>query len=207
MTVLTELGSLRARMPELRASVLATVDGLVVAHDARGIEPDALAALAAAHLALARRFAQAVDHGALRECVVECDGGYLTSYAAGPQALLTLVTSGDANLARVHLEARRCVRRLVRLLDREPPALTGQQVPAPVPRIPAQAGPNDRPPAWPDHHAPTGTADRSPAGPDHRAANAEPAGPESVEPAAAPAPLARRTPMAALRGIRGRGAR
>jgi uncharacterized protein len=135
--VLTELGNLRARMPELRGSVLATADGLVVAHDAHGFEPDGLAALAAAHLALAQRFAHAVNHGGLRESVVECDGGYITSYIAGPHALLTVVTSGDANLAMVHLEARRCVRRLVALLTLEPPATPGPDPPAPTgPAIP-----------------------------------------------------------------------
>jgi predicted regulator of Ras-like GTPase activity (Roadblock/LC7/MglB family) len=133
--VLEELDRLRGRMPELSGSVLATMDGLVVAHDAHGIEPDSLAALAAAHLALARRFAYAVNHGELRESVVECDRGYITSYTAGPNALLTLVTSGDANLAMVHLEARRCVRRLVKILALEVP-------PPPVrPEIPVQAGP------------------------------------------------------------------
>ena len=71
--VLEELDRLRSRVPELSGSVLATTDGLVVAHDAHGIEPDSLAALAAAHLALARRFAHAVNHGELRESVVECD--------------------------------------------------------------------------------------------------------------------------------------
>ncbi len=115
--VLDELGHLRGRLPELSGSVLATADGMVVAHDAHGIEPDSIAALAAAHLALARRFAHAVNHGDLRESVVECDGGYITSYTAGPNALLTLVTSGRANLAMVHLEARRCVRRLMPMLE------------------------------------------------------------------------------------------
>ncbi|GGQ79894.1 roadblock/LC7 domain-containing protein [Couchioplanes azureus] len=131
--VLKELGNLRNRLPELCGSVLATADGMVVAHDAHGIEPDSLAALAAAHLALARRFAHAVNHGELRESVVECDGGYITSYTAGPNALLTLVTSGGANLALVHLEARRAVRRLMKLLVLEPAA--------PRPEIPMQAGP------------------------------------------------------------------
>jgi predicted regulator of Ras-like GTPase activity (Roadblock/LC7/MglB family) len=106
---------------------------MVVAHDAHGIEPDSIAALAAAHLALARRFAHAVNHGDLRESVVECDGGYITSYTAGPNALLTLVTSGSANLAMVHLEARRCVRRLVSMLTREVTA-------SPTPESPAQPG-------------------------------------------------------------------
>jgi predicted regulator of Ras-like GTPase activity (Roadblock/LC7/MglB family) len=132
--VLEELDRLRGRMPELSGSVLATTDGLVVAHDAHDIEPDSLAALAAAHLALARRFAHAVNHGDLREAVVECDRGYITTYTAGPNALLTLVTSGDANLAMVHLEARRCVRRLVRIL-----ALEVQ--PQRRPEIPTQSGP------------------------------------------------------------------
>jgi predicted regulator of Ras-like GTPase activity (Roadblock/LC7/MglB family) len=132
--VLAELGHLRTRLAELSASVLATADGLVVAHDADGSEPDSLAALAAAHLALARRFAHAVDHGELRESVLECDAGYITSYAAGPNALLTLVTSGDANLAMVHLEARRCVRRLVALLTVEVPQVRTE--------IPARAGPS-----------------------------------------------------------------
>ena len=130
--VLTELGYLRTRVPELSGSVLATADGMVVAHDAHGADPDSLAALAAAHLALARRFAHAVNQGELRESVVECEGGYITSYTAGPNALLTLVTSGDANLALVHLEARRCVRRLVTLLALEPPAPARPEPPAPA---------------------------------------------------------------------------
>jgi uncharacterized protein len=132
--VLEELDRLRGRMPELSGSVLATTDGLVVAHDAHDIEPDSLAALAAAHLALARRFAHAVNHGDLREAVVECDRGYITTYTAGPNALLTLVTSGDANLAMVHLEARRCVRRLVKIL-------TLEAQPHLRPEIPQQPGP------------------------------------------------------------------
>jgi predicted regulator of Ras-like GTPase activity (Roadblock/LC7/MglB family) len=131
--VLEELSRLRTRLPELSASVLASADGMVVAHDAHGVEPDSVAALAAAHLALARRFAHAVSRGELRESVVECDLGYITSYTAGPNALLTLVTSGNANLALVHHEARRCVRRLVALLTVELPGMR--------PEVPAQAGP------------------------------------------------------------------
>jgi predicted regulator of Ras-like GTPase activity (Roadblock/LC7/MglB family) len=146
--VLEELDRLRGRMPELSGSVLATTDGLVVAHDAHNIEPDSLAALAAAHLALARRFAHAVNHGELRESVVECDRGYITSYTAGPNALLTLVTSGDANLALVHLEARRCVRRLVKILALEvkPPVRPAV--------IPTQAGPTQAGPMPAEPSAP-----------------------------------------------------
>src|SRR3954447_26179798 len=140
--VLEELDRLRARVPELSGSVLATTDGLVVAHDAHGIEPDGLAALAAAHLALARRFAHAVNHGELRESVVECDRGYITTYTAGPNGLLTVVTSGDANLAMVHLEARRCVRRIAKLLTVETVQQRQQHA---RPEIPQQTGPSSVP--------------------------------------------------------------
>ena len=174
--VLVELGHLRTRLTELNASVLATADGMVVAHDAHGIEPDSLAALAAAHLALARRFAHAVDHGQLRESVVECDAGYITTYAAGPNALLTLVTSGDANLAMVHHEARRCVRRLISLLTVELPVIR--------PTIPTQTSPTPPEPARSEPAQP------------------EPAQPEQAQPEQAQVgpstPLARRTPMATL---------
>jgi uncharacterized protein len=145
--VLQELDRLRARLPELSGSVLASTDGLVVAHDAHGLEPDGLAALAAAHLALARRFAHAVNHGSLRESVVECDRGYITTYTAGQNSLLTLVTSGDANLAMVHLEARRCVRRLVRILAVEVKAAGRPAIPSQ--HNPAQSGPTQTGPAAP----------------------------------------------------------
>ena len=135
--VLEELGRLRTRLPELSGTVLATTDGLVLAHDAHGIEPDSIAALSAAHLALARRFAHAVNHGDLREAVVECDRGYITTYTTGLNALLTLVTTGDANLAMVHHEARRCVRRIVRILTVEAkPALRPEVPPRPGPPTP-----------------------------------------------------------------------
>jgi uncharacterized protein len=135
LAVLHELSHLRARLPELSGSVLATLDGMVLAHDAHDIEPDGIAALAAAHLALAARFAHAVNQGELRESVVECARGYITTYTAGPHALLTVVTARDANLAMVHHEARRCVRKLVGLLAIEPPR------PPVHPEIPAQATP------------------------------------------------------------------
>ncbi len=48
--------------------------------------------------------------------------------------MLTLVTTAGANLAMVHLEARRCVRRIVSIL-------TGEVTTAAPPEIPAQAGP------------------------------------------------------------------
>jgi predicted regulator of Ras-like GTPase activity (Roadblock/LC7/MglB family) len=136
-SILAELARLRQRLPELAGSVLATADGLVVAHDAHDMEPETLAAMSAAHLGLARRFADTVDHGTLSETVVTCAGGYITTYAAGDDALLTVVTDRRANLARVHLEARRTLTRLAAALPAslEPPA------PEPAPAQPPPGAP------------------------------------------------------------------
>lgn len=151
--VLTELARLRQRLPELSGSVLATTDGMVVAHDAHDLDPETLAAMSAAHLGLARRFATAVAHGQLHETVVSCVGGYITTYAAGEQALLTLVTSDRANLARVNLEARRTVARLGDALPTAPLSLAPDDPSDVPPRRPGATGtvtphrPADAPPA------------------------------------------------------------
>ncbi len=136
--VLAELALLRRRLPELSGSVLATADGLVLAHDAHGLEPETLAAMSAAHQGLARRFADAVEHGALQETVVTCADGYITTYAAGDGAQLTVVCDRRANLARVHLEARRALDRLGGML---PTAVATQPQPAT-----ATAPPGEPPP-------------------------------------------------------------
>nr|WP_240947717.1 roadblock/LC7 domain-containing protein [Planosporangium mesophilum] len=113
---------LRRRLPELVGTVLASTDGLLLAHDACDLEPDGIAALVAAHFALSQRFADVVGHGELRETVIECGNGYLTTYAVGPHAVLALVTSQEANLARAHLEARRTAAKVSVVLVVSPPA-------------------------------------------------------------------------------------
>jgi uncharacterized protein len=150
-SVPVELARLRQRLSGLSGSVLATADGLVVTHDAHGLEPETLAAMSAAHLGLARRFAGAVEHGALQETVVTCAGGYISTYAVGDGALLTVVCDRRANLARMHLEAHRTIERLADLLpaaleppaqdpaaretfDREAPALARRRPMAMIPR-------------------------------------------------------------------------
>ncbi|HEX5741620.1 MAG TPA: roadblock/LC7 domain-containing protein [Pilimelia sp.] len=142
--VLTELARLRQRLPELSGRVLATTDGMVVAHDAHDLDPETLAAMSAAHLGLARRFAMAVAHGQLHETVVSCAGGYITTYAAGEHALLTLVTTDRANLARVNQEARRTVARLGDVLPTAPLSAPPDTPSAVPPRQPG--GPTDVPP-------------------------------------------------------------
>ncbi|MET9256332.1 roadblock/LC7 domain-containing protein [Streptomyces sp. NPDC003717] len=114
--VLEELHRLRNRVPQLTGSLAATVDGLVLAHDAPGAEPEGLAALTAAALGVAHRMADATARGVFRELLLRGAEGYVATYAAGPAAVLTLLADGRVNVGRLHLEGRRSGTRIGELV-------------------------------------------------------------------------------------------
>ncbi|AKZ59906.1 hypothetical protein SAM23877_6861 [Streptomyces ambofaciens ATCC 23877] len=115
--VLDELHRLRNRVPQLTGSLAATVDGLVLAHDAPGTEPEGLAALTAAALGVAHRMADATARGGFRELLLRGAEGYVATYAAGPAAVLTLLADGRVNVGRLHLEGRRSGARIGELVE------------------------------------------------------------------------------------------
>ncbi|WP_333773863.1 roadblock/LC7 domain-containing protein [Streptomyces sp. IBSBF 3136] len=112
-----ELHRLRARVPQLTGALAAGVDGLVVAHDTPGLDPEGLAALTAASLGVAIRVADATGNGDFRELLVRGSQGYVATYAAGRTAVLTLLTKDRVNVGRLHLEGRRAGARIGELLD------------------------------------------------------------------------------------------
>lgn len=130
--ILDELHRLRSRMPQLTGALAASADGLVLAQDCRGVEPEGVAALTAAALGIALRLTEATGQGGFRELLVRSDHGYLATYAAGPSAVLTLLAEGQVNVGRLHLEGRRSSSRVSELLQatvqqpdrprRQPPA-------------------------------------------------------------------------------------
>ncbi|MEV5427898.1 roadblock/LC7 domain-containing protein [Streptomyces sp. NPDC052701] len=143
--VLDELRRLRTRVPALTGSLSATVDGLVLAHDVPGTEPEGLAALTAAALGVAHRMADDAARGEFRELLVRGTRGYVATYAAGPTAVLTLLADDRVNVGRLHLEGRRSGARIADLVaahigpgggrhaGRTPP-----EHPAPAPADPAR---------------------------------------------------------------------
>ena len=109
--VLTLLQGLRARRSEIEGSIIATTDGMVVAHDLSetetyGIEPEGVAALAAVNLGLSQRISDTASHGVLQETVVRGAFGSVITYAAGERALLTVLTRTGADLEALHVDAR-----------------------------------------------------------------------------------------------------
>ncbi|MCQ4206860.1 MULTISPECIES: roadblock/LC7 domain-containing protein [Streptomyces] len=119
--VLGELQRLRVRVPQVTGALAASVDGLVLAQDTPGVEPEGVAALTAAALGVAQRLADATAQGAFRELLVRGTDGYVATYAAGDTAVLTLLAEDRVNVGRLHLEGRRAGTRIGELVDAAPP--------------------------------------------------------------------------------------
>ncbi|WP_412540966.1 roadblock/LC7 domain-containing protein [Longispora sp. K20-0274] len=115
--VLKELQELRDRLRHGVGSSVASTDGLLIAHDVRDVEPDMLAALSAAYLALGQQLAGALDRGAFLDTVTRAANGHVGVYAAGQSALLTVLTGPDTSVGRLHLEARCAADRIGALVD------------------------------------------------------------------------------------------
>ncbi|MFB7327218.1 roadblock/LC7 domain-containing protein [Streptomyces sp. NPDC056190] len=117
--ILDELRRLRARVPQLTGALAASVDGLVLAHDTPGVEPESVAALTATALGVAVRMSDVTGRGDLRELLVRGVHGYVATYAAGRTAVLTLLAQDRVNVGRLHLEGRRAGARIGELVDAE----------------------------------------------------------------------------------------
>lgn len=117
--ILEELRRLRARVPQLTGALAAGLDGLVLAQDTPGVDPEAVAALAEATRSLAAQLADATGQGDFRELLVRGVYGYVAAYAAGTGAVVTLLAQDHVNIGRLHLEGRRAGVRIGELVDKE----------------------------------------------------------------------------------------
>ncbi|MEV6591578.1 roadblock/LC7 domain-containing protein [Streptomyces acidicola] len=155
--VLDELRRLRARVPQLTGALAASVDGLVLAQDTPGVEPEGVAALTAAVLGVAVRMTDATGQGDFRELLVRGTQGYVATYAAGSSAVLTLLAEDRVNVGRLHLEGRRAGTRIGELVDAaaaraEPPPRTAsnpKSAPKSAPRTTAMPAPPPTPASLP----------------------------------------------------------
>ena len=107
---------LRRGSRDVSGVMLASSDGLPLAHD---LPPDhhlQTAAMAATAVGLSRRIVETFGHGGFEEAVVRGRDGYLVVYSAGPRAVLAVLASGQANLGLLHHLARRTASRVSELL-------------------------------------------------------------------------------------------
>jgi predicted regulator of Ras-like GTPase activity (Roadblock/LC7/MglB family) len=101
------LETLRNSIPELRGVLLASSEGLPVAHSlSNGTDPNRVAAMAAAASSLGRRISESLSTGNLSEVSIRGEDGVLFIYSAGSKAVLAVMGPMGANAGLIHLEAR-----------------------------------------------------------------------------------------------------
>ncbi|NBM14569.1 roadblock/LC7 domain-containing protein [Streptomyces sp. GC420] len=113
-----EMRELREQVAGITDTAVAAVDGLLIAADTEdGIEPNGLAALAAAGLGLARRTAAATDRGSLRRTVTYGSKGCAAVYALDDTALMVILGDEGLDIERLHAESQPMLRRIGAILS------------------------------------------------------------------------------------------
>jgi predicted regulator of Ras-like GTPase activity (Roadblock/LC7/MglB family) len=137
--ILDELRRLRARVPQLTGALATGVDGLLLAQDTPGVEPERVAALTVTALGVAVRMADATGQGEFRELIVRGVYGYVATYAAGRGAVLTVLAQDRVHVGRLLLEGRRAGARIGELVDAEAAAeaVVAEERTDPAPRAKA----------------------------------------------------------------------
>ncbi len=104
--LLAEMRALQQKVPGITGTALASRDGLIVREDTGGVNPDNLAALAAAWLALSQRMSNEVGQGTLREALTRSSRGSVAIYAIGARAVLVIMGDEGLDTVRLHRESR-----------------------------------------------------------------------------------------------------
>jgi uncharacterized protein len=115
--MVARLKDLQAGTPDVEASALVSVDGLIIASALPpDVEEDRVSAMSAAMLSLGERIASELGRGVLDQVYVRGARGYVILSAVGEEAVLTVLARQDAKLGLVFLDMRRAAEELNRLL-------------------------------------------------------------------------------------------
>ncbi|WP_320778770.1 roadblock/LC7 domain-containing protein [Streptomyces sp. CRN 30] len=112
-----EMRGLREQVTGITDTAVAAADGLLIAADtAEDIDPEGLAAIAAAGLGLARRTTAATGRGTLHQTVAHGSHGCAAVYAVGESALMVVLGDEGVDLDRLHEETRPALTRIGSIL-------------------------------------------------------------------------------------------
>ncbi len=115
--MIARLRDLRVSTPDIEASALVSVDGLIIASDlAADVEEDRVSAMSAAMLSLGERISGELGRGLLDQVYIRGDNGYVILMSVGEEAVLTALARKDAKLGLVFLDMRRAATDLTRLV-------------------------------------------------------------------------------------------
>ncbi|MGQ9516633.1 MAG: roadblock/LC7 domain-containing protein [Anaerolineae bacterium] len=115
--MVSRLRDLQASSPDIEASAVVSVDGLIMASALPAdVEEDRVSAMSAAMLSLGERIASELGRGALEQVYIRGANGYVFLSAVGEEAVLTVLARKDAKLGLVFLDMRRAAEDLSKLV-------------------------------------------------------------------------------------------
>ncbi|MFN3929071.1 MAG: roadblock/LC7 domain-containing protein [Thermoflexus sp.] len=115
--IVQRLKDLQTSTPDIEASALVSVDGLIIASALpRDVEEDRVSAMSAAMLSLGERIASELGRGTLDQVYVHGSNGYVILMAVGQEAVLTVLARENAKLGLVFLDMRRAAQDLAKLV-------------------------------------------------------------------------------------------
>lgn len=111
------LRDLQAGTPDVEASAVVSVDGLIMASSLPGgVDEDRISAMSAAMLSLGDRIAEELSRGTLQRVYIEGSDGIIVLMAIGEEAVLTVMARSKAKLGLIFLDMRRAAEDIERLL-------------------------------------------------------------------------------------------
>jgi predicted regulator of Ras-like GTPase activity (Roadblock/LC7/MglB family) len=111
------LRDLQASTPDIQASAIVSVDGLIMASALpANVEEDRVSAMSAAMLSLGERIASELGRGLLNQVYVRGDHGYVLLTSVGEEAVLTVLAREGAKLGLIFLDMRRAAEDLTAFL-------------------------------------------------------------------------------------------
>jgi len=115
--MVSRLRSMQAASPEIEASAVVSVDGLIIASALPAdVEEDRVSAMSAAMLSLGERISNELGRGLLEQVFIHGDHGYVIVTSIGDEAVLTAMAREEAKLGLVFLEMRRAAEDLERVV-------------------------------------------------------------------------------------------
>ena len=111
------LRQMQAAAPEIEASAVVSVDGLIMASALpQQVEEDRVSAMSAAMLSLGERISGELGRGGLEQVYIKGDAGAIVLTSVGSEAVLTAPGRPDAKLGLIFLEMRRAAEDLTKLV-------------------------------------------------------------------------------------------
>jgi len=115
--MVARLRDMQAASPDIEASAVVSVDGLIMASALPGdVEEDRVSAMSAAMLSLGERIAIELGRGSLEQVYIKGKTGFVILTAVGQEAVLTALAREQAKLGLVFLEMRRAAEDLEKVV-------------------------------------------------------------------------------------------